>query len=940
MRQSLTAKIIGLFILIVGTAELTVFGFQSWRYHTEQKSLLIEQFDQLVGAELSNLMPALWEVNPDRVIASVTRLQDVKFLRGLAVFSDTGELIASFGDYKSPPSDPAYIRDLPVTLNDQGTLKTVGQLTVVAQDDQIWNNLREFFHFNGIIFSSLFVALVAAAMLSNRFFILRPLTLLKQSIDANQQTKNVKEVVWNSADEIGTVVRAFNTLASSQAAAQLALADANFNLERRVSERTAELEANIKKQKETEKELVEARVEAETATEAKAEFLAMMSHEIRTPMGGVMSMAEILDQTRLSMDQKSMTRTIRQSAQALMTVINDILDFSKIEAGKLDFEHIAFDIVDVVQSTADLLAPRADEAALDLFVDIDLDLPKTLLGDPVRIRQILLNLGGNAIKFTSEGYVEFKVRLMARNGGARVRIEVTDTGIGLTNEQKGKLFQAFSQADSSTSRRFGGTGLGLSICRRLCEMMGGAIEVETEPGVGSTFWFELPLDVAEDASHMPAEDLSEASVMLVGYGSREASILRRYLDHGGVGCIVEVFNNLSPLPRLADALDHLERKPTLIMMNGKPGLHGIRNELLVLDGNDATRDVPMVISAPYGLASTLTARSLSGTKLKLLSTITAPQHVERLWHLVAVALGKAELAQDAATDEAVAVAYRPPPLDEARQSNAVVLVAEDNETNQIVIRRILSRLGFAFEIADDGVKALSMYHDRSFAMLLTDFHMPNMDGFELTAAIRAFEAANTARGRLPIVALTADALPRTEQQCLEAGMDGYLRKPIEMARIEAVLAEHLAHALELRIPDEGDHDTWKTEEESQNLLMALSSVELEVFDPAYLEESFGSFDRTAAKFLLNFVDGLGDNIDNLASAMAAEDYEEVQHLAHTMKGSANSVGASRLGRIMSDVEDAIVANTPDVAGLFVQLAPETLDELAEAIAPVRDHLAA
>jgi signal transduction histidine kinase len=283
--------------------------------------------------------------------------------------------------------------------------------------------------------------------------------------------------------------------------------------------------------KQMEVALVQASEAAEAATAAKAEFLATMSHEIRTPMGGVMSMAEILDQTKLSSDQKSMTRTIRQSAQALMTVINDILDFSKIEAGKLEFEHISFDMAEVVQSTADLLAPRADEASLDLFVHFDPNLPKSLLGDPTRIRQILLNLGSNAIKFTSEGHVEFKVRQMARNGKARVRIEVTDTGIGLTEEQKGNLFQAFAQADTSTSRKFGGTGLGLSICKRLCEMMGGVVDVDSEPGVGSTFWFEVSLDIGDEAPYSPAVGISDARVLLAGYGTHEASILRDYERH-------------------------------------------------------------------------------------------------------------------------------------------------------------------------------------------------------------------------------------------------------------------------------------------------------------------------------------------------------------------------------------------------------------------------
>ena len=365
---------------------------------------------------------------------------------------------------------------------------------------------------------------------------------------------------------------------------------------------------DITDRKQMEIELVEAREAAESAAEAKAEFLATMSHEIRTPMNGVMSMAEILDQTALSLDQRSMTRTIRQSAQALLTVINDILDFSKIEAGKLDIEHIAFDMAEVVQSTADLLAPRAEQQSLDLLVDIDLDMPKSLLGDPTRVRQLLLNLGSNAIKFTAEGHVMFKVRQMARNGTARVRIEVTDTGIGLTEEQKGNLFQAFSQADTSTSRKFGGTGLGLSICRRLCEMMHGEIDVESAPDKGSTFWFELPFDVADEANHAPNEGIAEARVLLVGCGSREASILQRYLRYGAVESIAEAFTALAATPTLTDALEQLGGAPSLILINGKPGLQGIAGVLETLATQPETQDIPIVISAPHNLASTLSVR--------------------------------------------------------------------------------------------------------------------------------------------------------------------------------------------------------------------------------------------------------------------------------------------------------------------------------------------
>jgi PAS domain S-box-containing protein len=692
---------------------------------------------------------------------------------------------------------------------------------------------------------------------------------------------------------------------------------------------------DITERKRMEIELVEAREAAEGAAEAKAEFLATMSHEIRTPMNGVMSMAEILDQTKLSSDQKSMTRTIRQSAQALLTVINDILDFSKIEAGKLDIEHIAFDMAEVVQSTADLLAPRAEEGSLDLFVDLDPSLARSLMGDPTRIRQLLLNLGSNAIKFTAEGHVVFKVREITSDGGRSVRVEVIDTGIGLTEEQRGKLFQAFAQADTSTSRKFGGTGLGLSICKRLCEMMGGDIGVDSTPGAGSTFWFELPFDIADKANHAPSEDIAEARVLMVGFGALEAGLLEGYLRSGKVEGVARAFTGLSANPSLDDAVARLGGAPTLTFVNGKPGLHGIGEELRALAEHETTCPSPIVISASHGLASTLNARSLGRTNLQFMSSITTPQRMERLWHLVAVALGKAELDQDHGSVEAAVEVYAPPPLDEARRENAVILVAEDNETNQVVIRRILSRLGFAFEIANDGIEALSFYRDRAFGMLLTDFHMPNMDGFELTAAIRVEEADDPARDVLPIIALTADALPQTEQQCLDAGMQGYLRKPIEMARLEAALETNLPQALALRTLQSLVDDE-ETDQGGLGLDL-IGRIDKQIFDPAQLEDSFGPYDAAAAGFVNDFIGDLETRIDDLTKAFEAEGVVQARDIAHAMKGAANSVGAKRMGQILGDIQDMLDNDDPSTAMLFCQLLPETFEELKAAVEPLNRH---
>ena len=447
---------------------------------------------------------------------------------------------------------------------------------------------------------------------------------------------------------------------------------------------------DITDRKAMEKELVEAREAAEVAAETKANFLATMSHEIRTPMNGVMSMSEILDQTRLTADQRSMTKTIRQSADALLTVINDILDFSKIEAGKLDIEDISFDLVDVIESTADLMAPRAEEKSIDFLVEVDADIPSRLSGDPSRVRQLLLNLASNAIKFTEEGAVEFRVSVVGPDAddpdAVMVHFEIVDTGIGLTVEQQGKLFNAFTQADSSTSRKYGGTGLGLSICKRLCELMRGDIGVRSTSGEGSTFWFDLPFKVDKGPVE-PEHDLTAAKVLLMGYGSREAEIVSRYLERGGVSAVGRALTAFSGSPSVEDALASVRGVPDLVLVNAKPGLHVIRSSIAALSGLEGMAGRPVVLTASHAAVSTLGANELDRENMVLQGALTCPMRLKRVWHMVAVALGKAEIGDDAITDEGAQVVYEPPDMATAHAHNAAILVAEDNETNQIVIDR-------------------------------------------------------------------------------------------------------------------------------------------------------------------------------------------------------------------------------------------------------------
>ena len=658
-----------------------------------------------------------------------------------------------------------------------------------------------------------------------------------------------------------------------------------------------------------------------------------MSHEIRTPMNGVMTMADILDQTRLDSEQREMTRTIRQSAQALLTVINDILDFSKIEAGKLALETLRFDILDQIEGVLDLLAPRAETKSLMLLMDIVEPLPARLVGDPNRLRQILLNLGGNAVKFTEQGNVTVRVRRVPSDGGSYlVKFEIEDTGIGMTEEQQAALFQAFSQAEMSTARRFGGTGLGLAISKRLVELMGGEIGVESTPDEGSTFWFTLPFEAEGTDYIAPAHDLSSATVLMAGYNPMEAASFQTVLEIGGVRNVhvAATIAELRQLPEPAEKVD-------LVLLNGRPGIptvsdwgHEIVNALRLDQPN-------LLVTAPHMAASALTVDSSIFPETTLLGTMAVPIHSRRLWEYVAVGVGALGLADlQAVSDEAVT--YNAPSIAVARENGVAVLVAEDNETNRLVIGRVLGRLGVAHDMADDGEIALRMLGEAKYDLLLTDFHMPIMDGFELTRRIRAGESEARVDQHLPVVALTADVLPETARLCEEVGMDGYLRKPIELERLEEVFKRFVPDVYDLRTvksPERDEPDQVDTQQAALSARQKINGIDPDIFQPDALVDAFGDFDDEAADFVLGFALSLTGNVADLHTAFAVDDFKLARHHAHAMKGAALSSGAMRIGRLMEDIQDALDDEDPETADIYREGLDETLQELLDALAPLK-----
>lgn len=757
--------------------------------------------------------------------------------------------------------------------------------------------------FAAVFVSSLLMGLLLCIFFAttiSSFFSSRIKPLLsgtQQALDKAQFDSSVDSHAQDSFGVLGSYInQLFRKIVEAEQALNLSeqnITTLKQEVDARIKERTDALEA--------------AKLAAERANEAKSTFLATMSHEIRTPMNGIIGTIDLLRKTPLSTLQFRMTDTVRESSFSLLRILDDILDFSKIEAGKLELETIPLSLVDIIEAVGRILVSVAHQRQIDLKLFIDPRIPDGLVGDPVRLRQILYNLAGNAIKFTQTtadktGLVIVKAELLEENiDYSQIQFSIIDNGKGMTQRQINYVFQPFNQAEGSITRKFGGTGLGLSICQRLTSLMYGEINVTSQVDEGTEFRVRIPMRRSSEIKYLDKELLHDIRLCLFTTDPHNKQHLTAYFQNAGAELAVET--SFEDLLQRAQALTPLPPKQASVWVLDATYEQISANEIDQLYQLSSMNLVQFVI-----ITNQVELSERSSERVYYLHS--SPICRSHLYDSVLIAAKRKPKPVYAGERTPIAAA---PSIAQARKQRQLILLAEDNLMNQRVIVDQLNALGYAVEVADDGAIALEKWRQFHYPLILTDLHMPNMSGYDLTSAIRK-ESLHLSDGAefTRIIAVTANALKGEEQKCLSIGMDGYITKPIELSTLETMLARWLPlHSNNKKAP------VINTEKNQTGSPICFTTIANYLGDNSIKHEEHLNY----------FVEHAAELFSSMTQSAQNQDRSNVRSVAHQFKSAAKSIGALNISKQALKLEKAAEESDWSVINEYIRLMQEQYQEV-------------
>jgi signal transduction histidine kinase/CheY-like chemotaxis protein len=921
--RSVSTKLL-LLVLVANLCTLLAAG-AALLYHdlNEARARTTADLTALANLIGQGSVTALEFADPKVAGENLAHLRSAPNIAAAAIYTVHGKLFASYA------RDPSQLREVPAAPEPAGFRYDGGELTVfrpISASGEVLGAvfIRERHELRQWL--SDYLAILAAVMVASLVFGLLISSRLQRWISGHLlAVRNVAQQVMlqrdfhlraprTTEDEVGELADAFNGMLQAleheigeRGAAEQAVRNLNADLEARVHSRTAELEV-------ANRSLTARTAEAESANRAKADFLANMSHEIRTPMNGILGLAYLLDRRQLEGEAAEMVRKIRNAGRSLQAIINDILDFSKIEAGRLELEHAPFRLQDVCDNLAAIMAANAGDKEIELVIAAPPACGGHLMGDALRLEQILINLTGNAIKFTDRGAVKVGITLMSQDEHTvTLRFAVCDTGIGIPFEQQAQIFSAFSQADASTTRRFGGTGLGLTICRHLVSQMGGEIGVISAPGRGSEFWFTVPLDWHNGDEYAPPE-LAHLDVLIAD----DSEIARENLTltARSIGWTATMVDSGEAALQKVMAKQARHSAYDVLLVDWKmPGMDGLALASR-LRGALHEQSTPIVLMVTAYSQDELNRQASIGD---IDGVLSKPVTSSALFNGVANALRRR------AAPGSVDIR----PADDGQRLPGVrVLVVDDSEINREVALRILMAEGATVELAQDGVSALAWLrvHPREVDIVLMDVQMPQMDGYEATRQLRATPSCQA----IPVIALTAGAFRAQQDAAHAAGMDAFVAKPFNVDELIAAILRLTRHT------------------GPAPAAPAVTADAAELANPAARERWPGiALQRGLAvwkdagdyrRFLLKFSADFGDSAARVTACYAAGDAAGARALTHKLKGSAASLalmevaGAAALleaaeragndpGAALEALQRAIATALESIAGYAAEAAP-------------------